>query len=148
MRTLVLVLVSMLGLSCGAPPAGEPALDLDAGRPTCTRTDPRVGWFAELSTKAHGVRGRVTLTDACTLTLSDFTYDGGGLDVRLVLAPAMTGFARGTPVGPQLLRGGGYQNETLLLAIPPGLALSDLERVSVWCVAADADFGSGTFRAP
>lgn len=134
--------------ACGPASTGDALLDPDAGRSACTRTDSRVGWFADLSTRAHGVRGRVTLTDACTLTVSDFFFDGGGLDVRLVLAGAAQPFSQGTAVGPQLLKAGGYQQDTLLIGLRDDLSASQIERVSVWCVSAAVDFGSGDFRAP
>lgn len=114
----------------------------------CAKTHPKIGWYADLSTYAHGVKGRATITDDCTVTLSGFHYDGNGIDVRLYGAIGKD-FVRGFPIGGQLYRPGQpYVNVTMPMALPAGKTLDDLDSVSVWCVAARHNFGDGTFRAP
>jgi len=126
------------------PDAGQPG----GGGGDCAKTHPKVGWYADLATYAHGVRGRATITDDCTVTLSDFHYDGNGIDVRLYGAIAKD-FANGFPIGGQLYRPGQpYVNVTLPMRLPRGKSLNDLDSVSVWCVAARHNFGDGVFRAP
>lgn len=129
----------------GGPDAGNGVVD--AGAPTgCPRVSERVGWSAALATRFHGVAGRVTMTDACTLTVTGFSYDGQGIDVRLTGAAAGQGFARGVALGPQLFRPRQpWVNETLVIPLPADVSLEQLDAVSVWCIAASVDFGSGTF---
>lgn len=130
----------------GSVDAGAGATDGGAG---CGRLDAHVGWYADLTTRFHGVSGRVTVTDDCTLTVTGFNYDGQGIDVRFYAAPPMTGFAQGTALGPQLYRPQQpWQNETLVVALPAGLTPASLDRISVWCIDVGVDFGSGAFRAP
>lgn len=150
---------SLLAVDAGTATDAGAAMDAgmdggmvnDAGVTTdagtgCARVSSRVGWSATLSTRAHGVRGRVTMTDACTLTLSEFHYDGQGIDVRLYGASAGQGFAQGAGLGPQLYRPQQpWVNETLTIELPATVTLEQLDRVSVWCIAASVDFGSGTF---
>lgn len=114
----------------------------------CAKTHAKIGWYADLATYAHGVKGRATLTDDCTVTLSGFHYDGNGIDVRL-FGGLNKDFVRGFPIGGQLYRPGQpYVNATLPMRLPQGKTLDDLDSVSVWCVAARHNFGDGTLRAP
>lgn len=122
---------------------------LDAGVPSCGSTHPRVGWFTDLQTRAHGVRGRITATSDCTLTVSGFDYDGNGIDVRLYGAPSIAQLASGVALGPQLYRPGNpWTNATLTVELPAGKTLDDVSALSVWCVAVGVSFGDGTLRAP
>lgn len=109
----------------------------------------RSGWHAELSTLAHGVRGVVTVVDSDTIRIDNFYYDGQGIDVRIYLATADTqaAFTNGLSVGPDLV-GAPYINASLMMDLPAGEATEDYKAVSVWCVAANAIFGSGTFEHP
>ncbi len=114
----------------------------------CAKTHAKLGWYADLATYAHGVSGRATFTDDCTVTLTNFHYDGNGIDVRLYGAIARD-FTHGFPIGGQLYRPGRpYENVTLDMRLPAGKTLDDLDSVSVWCVAARHNFGDGLFRAP
>ena len=121
----------------------------DAGTPgSCPKTHARVGWVADFSTFAHGVKGRATMTDDCTVTLSGFYYDGNGIDVR-AFAAVNKAYAQGFAVGPQLYRPGQpYVNASVVLKIPAGKTLSDFNSLSIWCVAAKQNFGDGSFHAP
>lgn len=117
----------------------------DGGPASCAR----VGWFADLTTRFHGVRGRVTLTTDCTVRVTGFSYDGQGIDVRFYGARAGQPFADGAAMGPQLFRPQRpWVDDALEFSLPTGLAASELNAISVWCVDARVDFGSGTFRAP
>ncbi|MBL8954098.1 MAG: DM13 domain-containing protein [Myxococcaceae bacterium] len=127
------------------PDAGDPG---PGSGGACAKTHAKVGWYADLATYAHGVRGRATITDDCTVTLSDFHYDGNGIDVRLYGGIARD-FVNGFPIGGQLYRPGQpYVNVTLPMRLPEGKTLDELDSVSVWCVAARHNFGDGVFRAP
>ncbi len=46
------------------------------------------------------MKGRATITDDCTITLTNFFYDGNGIDVRFYGALGKD-FVRGFPIGGQ-----------------------------------------------
>ncbi len=146
--------IAWLRLPAERPDAGtylpaEDAGTMDAGSPTCGVDHPRVGWTTQLQTRAHGVRGRITATSNCTLTLSEFFYDGNGIDVRLVGAPTLAQLGGGLALGPQLYRPGTpWENATLTIALPAGTTLDEVSALSVWCVAVGVSFGDGVLRAP
>jgi len=110
------------------------------------QADDRAGYTALLQTKAHSVSGTATIVDEDTFRVDDFTYDGGGISVFFYLGTEQTdaAFASGLQVGPQLF-GTPYNDDSLVLDLPAGHTLDGYNAVSVWCVTAGADFGSGTF---
>jgi hypothetical protein len=109
---------------------------------------PAPGWSATLSRISHNVSGTVTVVDADTLQVDNFTYDGGGLDVRFYLGVDATraAFTSGLPVGPQLL-GMAFSGsqEPLVLDLPAGQTIAGWNAISVWCVDVSVSFGQGTF---
>lgn len=113
-------------------------------------TSPQVGWRTELSTIAHGVSGSVTIVDEDTVRVDDFTYDGGGIVVYFYLGESNTGasFGSGLSIGPQL-RGTSFDGtqDPLMIDLPEGETLEGWNAISVWCVTAGANFGSGLFAA-
>lgn len=122
----------------------------DGGVPTsaCPKTHPRVGWKADLgmNTGEGEVSGFVTMIDDCTLELTNFSYNGDGIEVR-VFGSKASNFRPGFTIGPDLVRRR-FVKATLKVQMPAGKTLDDLDWVSIWCVKARADFGSGPFRAP
>jgi mono/diheme cytochrome c family protein len=168
-------LVAFLRHDAPAPDAGAPLADAgtppdaappgDAGtdatmardvRPSpdvppasgCGKTNPRVGWKADLgiNTGEGQVSGFVTMIDDCTLQLTSFSYDGNGIDVRVFGSKVKT-FRPGFVIGPDLF-GHRYNKATLNVTLPAGKTLDDLDWVSIWCTKARADFGSGPFLPP
>jgi hypothetical protein len=115
--------------------------------PVTVPTGAQVGQVAQLSSLAHGVSGTVTIVDSQTLRLDNFNFDGGGIEVRIYLA-RLSNFSDGFSVGPDLVRTTPYVNETMEVALPQNLDFSTFDRVSVWCIPAGANFGSGTFDDP
>ena len=110
-------------------------------------TPPQIGWVADLTTRQHGVTGRVTVMSATTFSVTNFSYDGGGLsDVRFY-AGQQDRYAMGFGFGPQLA-GVPAAGTTLTLQLPAGRTLADLDGVSVWCVQAAVSFADARFRAP
>lgn len=109
----------------------------------------RSGWQAELSTLAHQVRGVVTVVDQDTIQVDNFYYDGLGISVYFYLGAndSNSAFANGLQIGPQLL-GTVFENDSLTIDLPAGETLDGYKAISVWCVAAGANFGSGTFQHP
>jgi Electron transfer DM13 len=120
----------------------------DAAPAVCGSNHQKVGWVADLSTLQHGVKGRITVTDNCTLTVTNFSYDGRGLDVLFYGALSTTTFSTGFAIGPQLLRSQPYVNETLVIKLPADRTLDSLTSLSVWCVDVGVSFGHGSLRAP
>jgi mono/diheme cytochrome c family protein len=120
------------------PPGGGPMR-------ACASTHPKVGQTTELSRRAHGVSGKARVVDDCTIELTEFTYDGGGIDVRFyggLGGDYDNGFSmseadqrRDTP----------YAGETVYAQLPAGRTLDDLDGISVWCVAVGFSFGDGRF---
>ncbi len=112
---------------------------------------PRAGWQAILSTNAHGVRGTVTIVDADTFRVDNFFYDGGGIDVHFILAASNNNsvFSTARLVADSLpspgFRGTAYTGGSVTIDLPAGQTLDGYNAVSLWCIPAGANFGSGTF---
>ncbi|TWT77796.1 Electron transfer DM13 [Posidoniimonas polymericola] len=109
------------------------------------------GWQAELSRDYHNVSGTVTIVDADTFRIDNFTYDGGGPSVYFYLGAEDTtpAFTNGVKV-PQLLTGTVYNGSQgpLLFDLAPGDSFDGLQAISVWCDDFYVSFGSGAFAAP
>ena len=112
----------------------------------CEKTNAKVGQVATLSTRAHGVSGKVVVIDNCTLEIRNFNYDGGGLSKVFVYGGKAGNYAAGFPVGINL-RGTSFANQTLTVALSAG-DLDKMDGVSIWCTDANANFGDGAFVSP
>lgn len=124
--------------------ASDAASTADGG---CASDHPHVGWTAELTENFHGVGGTAEIVDNCTVRITNFTFDGSGLDVRIYGASGGN-YADGFVMSGDLKRDTPYDAETITATLPAGHSLDELDGVSVWCVDAAVDFGSGTFSAP
>lgn len=94
-----------------------------------------------LSTKFHGVSGTVEELSSQKVRISDFHYDGGGIDVHVWLfrgGHVNDGYALGDDLKSQP-----HSGDTLEVDIPGELAPQMYDSVSIWCVSAHQDFGSG-----
>jgi hypothetical protein len=116
----------------------------DAGS-GCAKTHEKVGWTAELEEKAHNVGGTAEIVDNCTVEIRNFTYDGGGIVAEIYGAANPGEYASGFSMSSNLVRSEPYESERLTFTLPDGKTLDDLGAISVWCVDADVDFGSGEF---
>ena len=111
----------------------------------------RAGWQADLtytfSPTFHNVSGIVTIIDSDTFRVDNFNYDSTGIVVYFYLGVDDTNgaLAGGLSVGPRLDTGIPYVNATMTIDLPPGETLYDYNTISVWCVPAGANFGSGVF---
>jgi len=132
------------GATTGADVSTEQATSAPVA---CPGTHSRVGWRAELATYHHGVAGTAEIRDDCTISVTDFTYDGTGIDVRFY-GGTNEDYAGGFALSDNLLKSGGYAGESVVLTLPAGRSLDDLDGISVWCVDVEIDFGSGVFAAP
>ncbi len=122
-----------------------------AGLAKAEQPYPRAGWHAQLSTNFYGVSGRVTIIDEHTLRVDDFTYTGGGIAdpgvfFYLGASESFADLAAGVGVGPNL-HGQNWVDHTFERIDVPG-GLDGHNAISVWCVGAGANFGSGTFVVP
>ncbi|WP_185962636.1 DM13 domain-containing protein [Thalassomonas sp. M1454] len=109
----------------------------------CTSVNSKVGYSGSFQTLAHNVAGDAVINDDCTITISNFYYDGGGPDV-FVYTGVNGDFANGYKISEQL-NGREYNGETLTLKLPEGLSLDDFTGLSIWCVDFNADFGNLEF---
>ena len=138
--TITAAIATICALSaCGADDAGPTDVQTE-----CDATHALVGTTAALSERFHDVSGTVRVVDDCTLEIENFTFDGGGLDVRITVAEG-TDYANGTALTGDLL-GDPIDGETMTLPLPTGLSLDDFDHISVWCVAAGEDFGSAEIK--
>ncbi len=137
-------IIAYLSTAEGTQPISTGIAGLDTPG-DCAKTHPIVGQTAELETFFHGVAGTATILNDCTIRMDNFYYDGAGIDVRLY-GGIGGDYSAGFPIGPDLIRNGGYDGETLYFVLTDQQSLDDLNGVSVWCVDVAADFGSGLFK--
>lgn len=111
---------------------------------------PRAGWQAALSTNAHGTRGTVTIVDADTFRVDNFFYDGGGINVHFILAAAndYATFRDARLVTDLNLLGTAHNGDSITIDLPAGTTFDGYNAISLWCLPASANFGSGTFATP
>ena len=119
----------------------------DDGMRQCAATHDKVGHSAELSTRSHDVGGIATIVDDCTIRIDMFEFDGAGINVQIYGGLAGN-YEQGFSMSEDLRRDTPYSGESLIVQLPEGLDLDDLDGISVWCVPAGADFGSGQFVGP
>lgn len=109
----------------------------------CGSDHPSVGSQVAFTTYFHDVSGTLTVTDNCTLTITNFVYDGEGPAVAFysgVDGNYVNGQALSSSISGQSYNGG-----TIVLNLPPSLSLDDFNSVSVWCYAFNANFGDVIF---
>ena len=110
---------------------------------------PGVGYQASLSTISNDVTGTVTILDADTLLVEDFTYDGLGPSVFFYLGTSLSTFEYGLQIGTDLV-GTAFDGteDSFTIDLPAGVTVEGFNAISVWCVPFEASFGDGTFSAP
>ncbi len=136
-------------LLCGCVYHAVPS-DLQEG---CAADDPRVGQIAELTNRfIHGVSGTARIADNCTIVIEHFYYDGIAADSRWI--GALNGDWKNGWIlsGPQM-RTGGYVDETIVLPLPEGVTLDDINSIALDCLPGQDFLGSGDladgfFHAP
>lgn len=110
----------------------------------CTSNHPFVARSAELSTRAHGVTGTVTVVDDCTIEVTNFNYDGLGPSVYFYAAPNRD-YRNHVAILGSRLNGQLWVNDTVRLPIPDNVTLDDFDSLSVWCSDVNANFGDVFF---
>lgn len=111
----------------------------------CDATHDKIGQVASLSTLFHSVSGTAEIIDDCTIRVDDFTYDGGGIDVRFYSGQGGN-YVSGFSMSDDLRRSGGYSGETVYAQLPEGRTFDELDGISVWCVDVASSFGDGIFE--
>ncbi len=140
---LAALLSTIVLVACGGG-ATEPLAEAITD---CAADHPLVGATATLETHFHQVAGVATIVDNCTVEITDFVFDGQGLDVRAVLSDD-AGFASYDVISEDLRGDGPYEGETLTLPLREGMTLDGVSHLSIWCVPAGASFGDGAFAMP
>ncbi|MEQ8313185.1 MAG: DM13 domain-containing protein [Gammaproteobacteria bacterium] len=116
------------------------------GSSGCRSDHPNVGLSATLTQRFHNVSGVATIVDDCTIELTQFFYDGGGINVHvyagtnLQFLPAGGGFSLKSG-----LLGTAYANGTLTITLPQNVTLDDFDSISIWCVPVGQSFGDAQF---
>lgn len=115
---------------------------------SCDMADhPSVGSTAILSTLHHMVSGTVTIVDNCSLSVTNFTYDGEGPSVYFYggLNGQFEGANGGFAMGMQL-NGRAYANEDFTVKFTSPAQLDKMNSISVWCDDFAVSFGDGQFQ--
>lgn len=120
-------------------------LSLAGARTDCGSSDPRVGRALTFRTVAHRVAGTATIIDNCTIRLDGFTYDGGGINVR-VYGGRGGNYGSGIPLSRNMV-GQSFSNGQATIRLPAGVDLEQFDGLSIWCVAVGFSFGDGLFEA-
>jgi Electron transfer DM13 len=108
------------------------------------KTSAKVGKTLNFSTRGHGVSGTATVIDDCTIQLSNFNYDGGGLQDVYVWGAKGGNYNGGFRIGSNLF-GTPRSNATLTVTLQAG-DIDKLDGISIWCEGARVSFGDGLFN--
>jgi mono/diheme cytochrome c family protein len=110
----------------------------------CGSSHSAVGQSLTFVGNAHAVAGTATIVDDCTIRLSDFSFDGGGIDVHVY-----GGHGGDYATGPDLsvnMVGTAFDGGEALVRLPEGVTLDDFDGLSIWCVPVGFSFGDGQFQ--
>lgn len=105
------------------------------------KTSAKVGKTLNLSSREHGVSGKATVIDDCTIQLSNFNYDGGGLPDVYVWGAKGGNYSAGFRMGSNLI-GTPRSNATVQVSLQAG-DIDKLDGISIWCERARVSFGDG-----
>ncbi|MFK7863622.1 MAG: DM13 domain-containing protein [Pseudohongiellaceae bacterium] len=121
----------------------DPVVSPDTG---CTSSSAKIGQQAVFRGFAHSVAGTATIIDDCTIEITGFVFDGGGINVQIYFGQGgdFREIRGGFSSSPNLV-GIRYNGNTLRVTLPAGRGLEDFDSISVWCVPVGVSFGSGTF---
>jgi len=114
--------------------------------PGCDSSHAMNGWVAVMPPGAHDSSGTATIVDDCTVEVTHFTFDGGGVDVRFYGGQGGD-YGSGFAISEDIF-GTEYDDETVTLTLPDGKTFDDMDGISVWCVAFDVSFTDALFKAP
>lgn len=138
-----LVLAGALA-GCGGGGDATPTATTMPSAATCGgKTSAKVGKTLTLSSRGHGVSGTATVLDDCTIQLSNFNYDGGGLPDVYVWGAKSGNYNAGFRIGSNLF-GTPRSNATVQVSLQAG-DIDKLDGISIWCEGARVSFGDGLF---
>lgn len=109
----------------------------------CNSEHLRVDQRATFVTRAHQVSGDAKVINDCTIRITNFNYDGGGLPDVYVYAASNNNYTSGYRISENIYSQA-YDDGVLNLEIL-NENLDDLDGISVWCEAASVSFGDGEF---
>lgn len=124
---------------------GDPLAPTETG---CTSSSAKIGQQAQLVTSFHNVGGTAIIIDDCTIEITGFSFDGGGINTQIYLGN--DGEFRGSQGGFSVsgnLVGTVFLDQTMRVTLPPGKTLDDFNSISVWCVPVSVSFGTGFFSS-
>ncbi len=151
LRHIIAYLLSISTITTG-PGTGTPYdLSVPTAQSSCGKTHPRVGQSSDLQLCSHGVTGKVTIVDDCTLQFDNMVYPANGVDVRVYAGKQVNNFVNFNPntgTGKPISRDFHtirLNNESLVVRLPTDVTLDDVDQVSIWCVAFTIDFAHSTW---
>lgn len=129
-----------------APGVGEPPPGNGGGATgrECGSTHSKIGQTAVLNGRSHSVAGTATIIDDCTIEITNFSFDGGGINIQMYGGLGGNyddGFSFSRNLKNEV-----FDGETVSFQLSEENTLDDLDGLSVWCVPVGADFGSGSFN--
>ena len=122
----------------------EVDLSVAGAQDDCGSTHPAIGQTLTFVGNSHAVAGTATIIDDCTIRFSDFSFDGGGIDVHVY-----GGNGGDYSVGPDLsvnMVGTAFDGGEALVRLPSTITLDDFDGLSIWCVPVGFSFGDGQFE--
>jgi hypothetical protein len=130
----------------GSDPVTAPvaAAPVSNAATTCTKLSPKIGQTATLSTRSHGVTGTAKVVDDCTIEITNFNYDGGGLPDVFFYGAKSSNYANGFAIGENQF--GKKQTNSAIKLTLKDKELDNLDGISLWCVRAGVSFGDGLFK--
>ena len=151
LRHIIAYLLSISPIMSGMGTGTPYDLSVPTAQSSCGKTHPRVGQSAELQPCSHGVVGKVTIVDDCTLQFDNLVYPANGVDVRVYAGKLVNNFVNfnpntgtGKPISQDFhtIR---LNSESLVVRLPTGMTLDDVDQVSIWCVTFTIDFAHSTW---
>lgn len=112
----------------------------------CASTHLKVGEVANLSTVAHSVSGHAEIINNCTLRITNFNYDGGGLPDVYIYGAENGAYTTGFRIGGNIFSNT-FTDGVLQLNILDEDTLDSLDGISVWCEGVSVSFGDGVFAS-
>lgn len=139
-------IVAFLGQTESTTPINGDEMDLSLpnAQSDCGSSHPMVGQSLTFMEKAHDVGGTATVVDDCTILFEDFSFDGGGIDVR-IYGGENGSYDDGATMSVNLV-GTAFERNKAVLRLPEGISLGDFDGLSVWCVPVGFSFGDGQFE--
>jgi len=147
MKKTLLILnlsLSLIFTACGGDT--EVANETPEVQVGCSTDHPSVGKTGLFSNLQHNVGGTATVISDCEIEITNFSFDGGGVDVRVYGATDENSFLAGYSLSDNLRDNGGNGDpeflETFSVFIPEEVDMKDIGALSIWCVPFEASFGS------